>query len=255
MLETALERARAEKSLRGISSCHAMGFPGTLRRSQDDASRGSGAAVVGASALPSGVAAEQQLFALYEVADFRGIRHGGDVYEATTETLAEMVSRVVEVEGPVHVEVLTERIRVAFGLGRAGRIVRERIDEAVRAALRRGTIEWIDDGTRAEDPHFLIACTAASPFPPRSTSTSEDRPRKIEHIWTGELQQGLLNVLGRSTVRRKDALVETARQFGYQRTGTKISGALGASLNSLVQKGAVRVQGENLVVPNAKPSR
>ena len=49
------------------------------------------------------------------------------------DNLARLVAAVVETESPVHIELVIERIREHYALGRAGRLVREAVQASVRA--------------------------------------------------------------------------------------------------------------------------
>ncbi|MEI5524392.1 DUF3320 domain-containing protein [Streptomyces brasiliscabiei] len=51
------------------------------------------------------------------------------------DVVSDVALCVVEVEGPVEKEVIYTRVRLAWGLGRAGQVVRDRIDRALRRLL------------------------------------------------------------------------------------------------------------------------
>ncbi|MGW3494496.1 DUF3320 domain-containing protein [Streptomyces sp. NPDC001020] len=82
--------------------------------------------------------------------------------KAQAETIEEAVQKaraarpdldhlcVVEVEGPVEKEVIYTRVRLAWGIGRAGQVVRDRIDRALRRLLKQGKIVHV--GTAYDMP-------------------------------------------------------------------------------------------------------
>ena len=55
--------------------------------------------------------------------------------------LRDQIERIVMVEAPMHVQLLTQRLREIHGVARAGVNVQANIDAALAMALRRGTIE------------------------------------------------------------------------------------------------------------------
>ena len=74
--------------------------------------------------------------------------------------------------------------------------------------------------------------------PPRG-ATSDDA-RHIEHIWIGELESGLMRVIGSCFgIDREEALMASARAFGFHRVGGTIREALSAALDSLIEAGRV----------------
>ncbi len=55
--------------------------------------------------------------------------------------LAELIRRVVEVEAPLHLEQLYDRVRGLYGHTRAGKRIQEALSQAVRQATRRGWVK------------------------------------------------------------------------------------------------------------------
>ncbi|MCW5773023.1 MAG: DUF3320 domain-containing protein, partial [Rhodospirillaceae bacterium] len=91
----------------------------TLRIEFDAGADGLTASLRGADAAP-----------LYEVADF-AVPRQRDPHEIPVARMAEIVARIVAVEGPVHEDEIVARVRMLWALGRAG----SRIQKAVRDAL------------------------------------------------------------------------------------------------------------------------
>jgi very-short-patch-repair endonuclease len=67
-----------------------------------------------------------------------------------THSLAEVVTRIVHDEGPVHSHLLMERIKESAGVARAGSNVKENLLSAIRLAIRDREIEM-----KKGDKHFL----------------------------------------------------------------------------------------------------
>ena len=73
-----------------------------------------------------------QPYKWYEV---RAARPSDDFYTDADFKLADLVSKIVEVEGPVHEEEVGRRVAAQYGIGRLGNRVVERITRAVEQAL------------------------------------------------------------------------------------------------------------------------
>ena len=146
--------------------------------------------------------------------------------EARQQELAFLANEVVQTEHPVHEDRVIEYLRIAYGLGRAGRLVRDRVHKILT--------HLVQDGAVVRDGVFLSPSSDSLVHPRRS-----DRP--IDRISPAELDAGLLRVVEATHGASRDELiVETARQFGYQSTRTQIRGTLGARIDALVAEGLLR---------------
>jgi very-short-patch-repair endonuclease/DNA polymerase III delta prime subunit len=155
--------------------------------------------------------------------------------------LAKLVERIVAVEEPIHFETVIERLRSVLQFGRAGSNIRKRLEQARDRAIRDGTV--VADGSgflRARD-------NTAMPTPRR------DGSRRINRIADAELDAGLLTVARATFGATQDELVrETARQFGYRRTGADIAAKLGQRIEHLRETGQLSEQGGTLVASRDK---
>ena len=181
------------------------------------------------------------LFDEYELADLSDIPLDQtiDLAAAGTYLLRPFVTRVVEAEGPIHFEHICERIRQRWGLKRAGSAIRDRIKTAVATVVRDGTIEWDPaKSTRKVVDRFLVRPDVApSPRRPRAG----EPPRKIEHVSDVEIAAGVLIVV--DTIhggRRNDVIQQTAREFGYKRTGGQIDDRIGQVIHQMLKEGLFR---------------
>ncbi|GAA4587523.1 hypothetical protein BJY16_008262 [Actinoplanes octamycinicus] len=139
-------------------------------------------------------------------------RVAGDLLVRTVETIA-------EVEGPVHIAVLTRRIRDAWGIAR----VTQPIRQAIEAALGQSRATF--DGT------FVTAADAPIPA---VRVPGDGVTRKPDQVAESELQLALeYLVLDAGLVESDDLLAAAARLFGW--TANKAGTArLSAMLDDLV---------------------
>ena len=152
--------------------------------------------------------------------------------------LAARVRHLVEVEQPVHIDAVVDGLRIVLGVGRVGTRIRAHIQRAISSA--------ITDGVLSRDGEFLqVADEAGTAARPR-----HDPDRPIGRVADSELDAGLLLVaLLTFGASQSDLVRETARQFGWRRTGRDIRDRLNERVDSLLESGRLRQRGDTLVAP------
>ncbi|KOV68155.1 hypothetical protein ADL00_14340 [Streptomyces sp. AS58] len=145
------------------------------------------------------------------------------------DVVADVALCVVEVEGPVEKEVIYSRVRLAWGLGRAGQVVRDRIDRALGRLLRQGKIVHV--GTAYDRPGHETEF---------ARTPTERCARRVAEVPAAERQLVLRNVVEEGPgVHREDLLREAARFFGWARLGADIRDALTGDIDGLIAAGGV----------------
>lgn len=154
------------------------------------------------------------------------------------DELAGRVRHLVEIEQPVHIDAVVERLRVVLSVGRVGARIRAHIERAISMA--------ITDGALSRDGEFLrLPDDARNAARPRY---EPDRP--IGRVADPELDAGLLLVARRTFGASPSDLVrETARQFGWRRTGPDIRDRLSGRIDSLLESGRLSPRGDTVVAP------
>ncbi|MFB6845082.1 DUF3320 domain-containing protein [Streptomyces sp. NPDC056373] len=143
------------------------------------------------------------------------------------DVVADVALCVVEVEGPVEKEVIYTRVRLAWGLGRAGQVVRDRIDRALRRLLEQGKIAHV--GTAYDRPGHETEF---------ARTPTERCARGVAEVLGAERQLVLRNVVDEGPgVQREDLLREAARFFGWDRLGADIRDALTGAIDALITAG------------------
>ena len=90
--------------------------------------------------------------------------------------LREVLARIVEAEGPVHEDLLVQRAREAWGVGRAGSRIRDNVREVADSLVRSGKLV-------SADGFYALADTGT---PKARHPADGDTPRKVVHIAPGE---------------------------------------------------------------------
>ena len=158
-----------------------------------------------------------------------------DLLEVSFNELVVLVRRIVDVEQPVHVDTIIDRVRDTHGAPRAGKRIRERIEQAIERILGRPR-----DKTKSQ---FLERTRGLEQLRPR-----REAKRPIDRVAGSEIDEALLLVAKVSFgIEQRELVRETARQFGWRRTGQEIERRLNEGVERLLEKGRLHVQGDMLV--------
>lgn len=161
----------------------------------------------------------------YVQADFPALASWAQLQFETTQNLLQTISRVAEIEGPVHKDVVIERIRTRYGLGRVRGSTRERVEDAIGAAVRGGLVKG--------DGMFVWSRDEQLYRTPRQPADGN-----IEHVPSTELKTIVLATARvMFGIARQDLVVETARRLGFARTGTRITEVIDAAVQDLIDEG------------------
>lgn len=145
---------------------------------------------------------------------------------------------VLAVEAPVHVDELARRVAAAFGAMRMTDRLRGRILDQLRTltktAVLRGEFVWRPD----QDPDAWTTFRGPS---------DKGEPRAVELAAPEEIAAAAAWVLSRSLSTTRDDLVrETARVFGIQRAGAKVTERMLVGIELLVRTGRCVVEGDRV---------
>lgn len=124
-------------------------------------------------------------FTPYELADVE-IPVGHQPHEVPTSTMADMLRQIIQIEGPIHQEELTTRLRELWGLRRTG--------QRVQAAVLHGLQVLTSSGVCLSEEEFL----RLPERPVRARNREKlDRPslRQPGRISALEVEQGILEII------------------------------------------------------------
>ncbi len=142
--------------------------------------------------------------------------------------LRTVLAQVIEVEGPIHEDLLVQRAREAWGVGRAGNRIRDNVREVARALVRAGTATSDGEFFDAVGRDTLKART------PQEGGTV----RKVPHIAAAERHVALYELAGECPGMSEDELIKQACEFfGWRRTGKDIRDRLAADIAELRRQG------------------
>ena len=163
----------------------------------------------------------------YKLASFR-VPTDAEIHRLTAAKLGKIISKVVDVEGPIHREEVARRVAQLWGLQRTGRRVRDAVDLAIEAASRKAL--------RRVDDDFLISA-GPTDCPIRDRSDVEHATlRKPEMLPPTEIRRALAVVaevhLGAEP---DDTVVETARLLGFRSTSPQLRDTIEREMESMLR--------------------
>ena len=193
----------------------------------------------------------EDLFDAYRLADLSTIRVGQELRLENIPRLCELIAEVVRVEGPVHRDIVLERVRRRFRASRMRGATRQRFLSAIRRAAN-DNLQWLPEEETGAAAQYLFLTDPAGveSITPRAP-TSDDTRRKAEHISLAELKAGILVCAAMLYgAGRDDLIAETSRQFGYRRTGKDIARRIGKAVDQLIRAGKLTGDAEMLTIAN-----
>ncbi len=153
---------------------------------------------------------------------------------ARSRDLRTQIVRVVAVEGPIHRELLTERLNEINGVDRVGANVAANIERALQRALRRGELERVDQDFLTRPGQRLTTF--------RTPGDGVERP--VAWIPLREIQLAVLHVLEDQFGCQRSALPSAvARLFGFDRTPPGLTEAVQTAVDLLIEEARVEVSG------------
>lgn len=173
-----------------------------------------------------GVLGDQDIF--YRMADTRAA------------PLLAAIQSVVNVEGPVHVQVAMKRVTEAFGISRCGSKIQSLMERCIFAAEQAGQLRRQGD--------FLWSAEDSQPVV--RTNEGSATPRRISEFALEELALAVNKVVEMAHgAPAQDVIPAVARALGCGRTGHDIRNRIEDAISLAIQRDLVRCVGENLLPP------
>lgn len=171
----------------------------------------------------------------------------GPLPEADESTLAECVARIVETEGPVHIEEVVRRLSRLWGHGRSGSRIQRAVEAAVNDAVEVGRVGYPEDSNgvfvdrpdRSEDP------------PPRDRTLAKSQwLRKPAMLPPTEVRSAILEAVERNIgIRPADCAREAARMLGIRRVSGEMREVFVRQARELVASGRLSQLRDELRLP------
>lgn len=176
----------------------------------------------------------------YEIAEIPVVSFGA-ILDAPLATVAQAIAHCVSVEGPIHKDLLVRRIVSAWGHQRAGARIAAWIDKAALTAIRQHGIVVRDQFFWPSSETEVVA---------RGEDEYGD-VRDIKLISDEELFEGVRQVLRHAfSLSEQELISQTARFFGYQRTGADITRRFRRLLEERLNEAALEFRADRYTLPS-----
>ena len=165
-------------------------------------------------------------FPYYRIGDWKHVEY--DYNKGNLQNLSARIKAVVEVEQPIHLDVLYRRLASAFGNEKATKPIRCTINQVLETVM---SDEIVIEDNFVRFKNF----TDIQARIPIGTQN-----RNIEYISKPEIADAMLAVIKNSYGIDKDALcTEVTSIFGYDRMGPKIAKAMNDTIDYMLEKNMV----------------
>jgi hypothetical protein len=155
-----------------------------------------------------------------------------------SNTLAETIAQLVQVEGPIHCDLLIDRLKQLHGVARAGSNIQSNIERALRSAQRSRGIT-----SESNSPFYFAAGQKLQSF--RVPSDAFRRP--IEQIASSEISLAMLYLVEDQFGIFEESLpAAVARLFGIERLRAESSALIDAVVQDLVEHSLLRRSGTQI---------
>lgn len=145
--------------------------------------------------------------------------------ELSVDVLIEPITKIVEIESPIHTDDVIRRITHAAGLQRAGSRIQDNLGKAILAAERLKKIR--------KKGEFLWTSERRA-FSARDRTSLPPQDKKLERVAPEEIAIALINVVRRHfTLSQEDAIQESARALGFQRVTAPMNERILTVMNRL----------------------
>ncbi len=189
---------------------------------------------------PAGIVADIHPHALapYYETDLSEFVTVGELRYASVKSLVGMAVAVAKVEGPVHADIVIERIRKRYGIARVRGSTREHVKHALEQAVKEKRIR--------SEGGFLYAKQSQLSREPRSLSDSN-----IDYAPPSELKTLIIRVADAFRGPRDGLVTEISRTLEFARTGARIVERLNELIDALLSEGRLEESGGIIRAPRA----
>ena len=185
---------------------------------------------------------------LYVEADFaiEGSRFQ-DLHEAATDELVNSVVRIVECEGPVHVDEVARRLSRLWGYQRTGSRIQAAVKHAANRAVRRNRIRYVEGVANG----FLDRFERTGRLAVRDRSAVKSSTlRRVDMLPPVEICEGIMLAVERNIgIESGDCAREVSRMLGFKSLSADLRNHVTEAAKDLVAEGSLVLSGEELRLP------
>lgn len=159
------------------------------------------------------------------------------IHETSTDELAQAVVDVVIVEGPVHIDEVVRRIRILWGVGKAGSRIKQAIQQAIEMAKSNGQVIVYGKYLWNIDQELSVA-----------RRRKGDPAPKLDFICSEEIQIAIGMVLHHQQATAPgDLATQAARVVGFTRTPDAVASGIRKIIDDMIKRNVLVVQSNGMV--------
>jgi very-short-patch-repair endonuclease len=165
-----------------------------------------------------------------------------ELLELSAIETARLALAVIEFEGPIHTEEIARRIREAFGLQKTGKRILTHVKSGLNHLSRSKSVD-------REKEFWSIRGQSLTAV--RNRRNAPLSLRRVTMIAPEEYRLALTTIIAEAAaISRDDLVVETARLFGFDRTGPDLKEAIDRQAEKLVNEGRLYLDENGLRLPD-----
>jgi very-short-patch-repair endonuclease len=158
-----------------------------------------------------------------------------ELHEVNSKLMGDIVARVVQVEGPIHGDEITARIRTLWGLQRAGSRIRPAVERGIRSALSLNAI--------VRHGEFCSLPGVAPKVRDRANVLSPSL-RKPEMLPPSEIKSAAVSFVDLNLgATEEEVITGISRLFGFKATSAQLRDVLLVAILEAVEEGNLVQQG------------
>jgi len=153
--------------------------------------------------------------------------------------LMKPIQSVVEIEGPIHIELLMKRITNGSGLQKTRTLIHNNILKAVKMAVREKLVSWEDDFLFIQEKPIII----------RDRSHLDSQMKRFELIPPMELQTAMIRFIKQSfTVSDEELITASFHIMGFQKVTGQMKELGQKTLNKAISIGLIQRDSFNRLI-------
>jgi hypothetical protein len=181
----------------------------------------------------------------YKEARFKIVNSDISIPDVDPRQLARVVTKIVQIEGPIHEDEIARRVTTLWGQQRTGSRIAAAVAKALRIALRNCEIE--ESGS-----FYSQANSSSCPIRNREdvVSTTLRRP---EMLPPAEIRAAIRQFVDlHVSATREESARDASRLLGFRSTSRQLARRINDEISALVSSGELGEVGDRLRVPSDK---
>jgi very-short-patch-repair endonuclease len=160
------------------------------------------------------------------------------ILDMPSSELSRLSLSVIETEGPIHTEEIARRLRDAFGLQKTGSRILSHVRHSLNHLRRAGLVTCDGDFWTVQGRETVVV---------RSRRNASSPLRRATMIAPSEYKVAITSVIEEAiSISPEQLAVETARRFGFDRTGLDLRQEIDRHMNVLIEAGQIVREGSVL---------